>query len=404
MRELFSGRHGRVAAGLLIGEFVSAMQTLVIATIMPRVVADLHGLALYGFAFGSFLLANFIFLPFAGPWADRYGTRRILAVALSLLGVGLALASAAHSMAQFVGARFIEGSGAGLDYAASFAAIVKTFPERQRARMFSLVSTAWVVPAIIAPSSGALIATAYGWRWAFLGFVPCVAVAAALLLPAMGDRGAEHGVDPFGALRMLFSRATLYLKGRNAAFVAFAVLHAAFFGADAYVALLLTAVRGLSLTMAAFCITLGALGWCIASLFQPALLRRAGVHSLLICGALLGVVGCAGMISVALGAPPALAFVTWFLGGIGIGLGYPTLSLAGVTGVDEGEEGTVSSAMLLAAVLGMTGGVTLCGLPVTLAARGEFPLASGLLVTFTILCAAAFVLMTIVRRVPARVD
>lgn len=378
------------------------MQALVIATVMPRVVSDLHGLALYGFAFGSFLLANFIFLPFAGPWADRYGTRRILAIALSLLGAGLALASVAHSMAQLVGARFIEGSGAGLDYAASFAAIVKTFPAGLRARMFSLISTAWVVPALIAPPAGAFIATAYGWRWVFLGFVPLVALAAVLLLPAIQNERAEHEVDPFGALRMLFSRATLLLQGRNASFVAFAVLHAAFFGADAYVSLLLTAVRGLPLTTSGLCITLGALGWCAASFIQPALLRRTGVRPLVACGGIFGLVGCGGMIAVALGAPVALAFVTWVFAGLGIGLGYPTLSLVGVEGVDEGEEGTVSSAMLLGAVLGMTAGVTLCGLPVTLAARGHFPLSSGLLMTFSILCAAALALLAIVPRVPSR--
>lgn len=404
MLELFTGRHGRVAAGLLVGEFVSAMQALVVATVMPRVVADLHGLALYGAVFASFLIAQFVFLPFAGPWADRYGTRRILTIAFALLAAGLTLSSQAHSMLQLVLARFIEGSGAGMDYAVSFTAIVKTFPERQRAQMFSLISTAWIVPAILAPTIGAVIATAFGWRWVFLGFVPLVALASVLILPSLSDERAAQSVDPFGALRMLFSRATLLLRGRNSAFVAFGLLHASFLGADAYVALNLTAVRGLPLTSAGLCITLGALGWSSAALLQPALMRRVGARLLVAAGAAACVIAAIGMITVATGGSVALAFVAWFAGGAGVGLAYPTISLVGVADVDEGGEGAVSSAMLLAAMLGMAIGVVLCGIPVGASERWHFPLAHALVYTFAVAAAGAIALGATVARLPNRRD
>ena len=404
MLELFTGRHGRVAAGLLVGEFVSAMQALVIATVMPRVVADLHGLALYGLAFASFLLANFVFLPFAGPWADRYGTRRILSIAFLLLAIGLMLSSQAHSMLQLVLARFVEGSGAGFDYAASFTAIVKTFPEKHRARMFSLISTAWIVPAIFAPTIGALIATAFGWRWVFLSFVPLVALASVLILPSVSDEHGPRGIDPFGALRMLFSRATLLLRGRNSAFVSFALLHASFLGADAYVALNLTAVRGLPLTAAGLCITLGALGWSSAAFVQPPLLRRIGPRALVAAGAIACGIAASGMMAVAAGVPVFAAYFAWAIGGAGVGLAYPTISLLGVEDVDEGAEGAVSSAMLLAAMLGMTIGVVLCGIPVSASERFHFPLPRALVYAFAIAACTAAGLVLCVFRLPKRID
>ena len=402
MHSLFAGRRGRVAAGLLVAEFATATQALIVATIMPRVVADLHGLAVYGFAFGAFMAANFVSLPFAGPFADRYGYRRMLALAFVLIACGLLLAALAMNMLWFTGARFIEGCGAGLDYAISLAVIAKTFPEEQRPKIFALISAMWIVPALVGPVLGAFIATALGWRYVFALFLPLIAVSAALVLPALDARPSATGsVDAFASLRLLFSRKTLELAdARHASFVAFGVLHGAFFGADAYVALMLTAVRGLSLAMAGGCITLGALGWSAASGIQPPLLARFGARRLAMLGAVAGIAATLSMLAVALGAPVALAFAAWFCGGAGIGLGYPTLSLVVLAGADERTEGTISSALLLAAILGMTTGIVICGVPVTVAEHMGYPLRDALAVTFAIAAGSGFWLAAITRCLP----
>ena len=403
MRELLTGRRGPVAAGLVIFEFISATQALVVATVMPRVVADLHGLGLYWLAFGAYLAASFVFLPFAGPWADRYGTRRIMAIALTLVATGLIFAALARTMPEFIAARTLEGVGAGLDYAASFTAIVKTFSERERPAMFALVSTTWIVPGLISPTLGALIATAFGWRWVFIGFLPLLALTAILVLPSIDSARSELPVDPFGSLRLLFSRATLRFRGRNAAFGAFATLHAAFFGADAYVTLMLTSVRGLSLTVAGACVTCGALGWSGASSAQPKLLKRFGSQRLVLAGSALGLLATSGMLGVTNGAPAWIAFAAWTLGGAGVGIAYSTLSLVGVANSNEGGEGAITSAMLLAGMLGMVLGVTICGLPITVAERVHAPLATAVTWTFALAMGLSLALAAAALRVPREV-
>jgi MFS family permease len=385
LRQLFSGRLGRIAAGLLVAEFVAATQGLVIAAIMPRVVADLHGLAAYSLAFGSFFAAFLVVLPFAGPWSDRYGSRRTLAFALSVLALGLGLVAISPNMPFFVGARFVEGIGDGVDYAVSFAVIGKAFPDALRARMLSLTSAAWVVPAIVGPGLGAYVATAFGWRWAFAGFLPLVAIAAVLLLPAIDWRPAQQPADVLGALRLLFSRATLRANdGLHASFIAFALLHATFFGSDAYVALMLTAVRGLSLQLASACITLAAVGWSVVAVFAPALLARFGKARVVLFGAAACLLGGAGLLAVALGAAIPLAFVACTISGAGIGLTYPTLSAAAFGFAEPGDEGAVSSATLMAGIIGIIAGVLACGLSVALASRTGAPLATPLAYSFGI--------------------
>ena len=403
MRELFSGRRGRVAAGLLVAEFVAATQGLVIAAIMPRVVADLHGLAAYPLAFGSLFAAFFFVLPFAGPWADRYGTRRMLAIALGVLALGLGLVAIAPNMAAFAGARFVEGIGDGIDFAVSFAIVAKTFPDPLRARMFALTSAAWVVPAIVGPGLGAYVAGVAGWRWVFAGFLPLIAVAAGLILPALDSRPSDRRGDVWGALRLLFSRATLRASaGMHAAFVAFGLLHAAFFGADAYVALMLTEVRGMSLQLASVCITLGAVGWSVAAILAPALLGRFGRARVVFAGATACLAGALSLLAVALGAPVPLAFAGCLISGAGIGLGYPTLSVVTLGFSNDGDEGAVSSAALLAAIGGIIAGVLACGASLAVAARTGLPLQAALAYTFAVSALFATALAVVSPRINPR--
>jgi MFS family permease len=399
LQELFAGTRGRVAAGLLVSEFVAATQGLVIAAIMPRVVADLHGVGAYALAFGAFYAAFMIFMPFAGPLADRRGLRFVLSIGLGLLAAGLALVSVAPTMLSFVGARFVEGIGDGLDYALSFAVVAKAFPAHLRARMLSLNTTMWVVPGLFAPALGAYVAVTLGWRWAFAGLLPLIAVAAALILPALDVPASDAPSDPFAALRLLFSRATLRAApGLHAALAAFALLHAAFFGADAYVALMLTSVRGLSLQAASICITLAVLGWSCAAIAAPALLKRRGLARIVLLAAVASALGTAMLAAVALGAPVGLAFFAWYVGGAGMGLGYPTLSAAIVSEAPHGREGAVSSATASSALAGLLAGTLLCGLPVTAAAYLRVPYGVALAATFAIAAFLAAVLAAVAPR------
>jgi predicted MFS family arabinose efflux permease len=401
LREIFGGRRGRIAAGLLVAEFVAATQGLVIAAIVPRVTADLHGLAAYPLAFGSFFAALLVFLPFAGPWMDRYGARRMLAIGLAVMAAGLAAMALSPTMAFFIAGRFVEGAGDGIDYAVTFAVVAKTFRGPLRARMISLSSAMWIVPALVAPALGAYVTAAFGWRWAFAGFLPLIAIAAALMLPVIGARARPQGGDAFAALRLLFSYGTLVARaGMHAVFVAYALVYAAFFGIDAYVALMLTSVRGLSLQAASLCITLGAVGWSFASLAVPPLLSRARSTWIATAAAAAFVLGASGLIVVALGAPIPFAFAASTLAGAGIGLAYPTLSVLVLGFAQTGDEGTISSAALLAGVVGIVAGALLCGIPIAVAGHGYVALRDAMAAAFGIVALFALALALVSGRLP----
>jgi len=52
-RAVFAGARGRLTIGLLILEALVAIEIMVVATILPAVQADLHGLKLYGWIYAA---------------------------------------------------------------------------------------------------------------------------------------------------------------------------------------------------------------------------------------------------------------------------------------------------------------------------------------------------------------
>jgi MFS family permease len=188
-REVFTGGFGRLTLGLFLLEILAAVQALVVAAIMPAVSRDLGGLRLYGWAFSAAALATVLTIPIAGQVVDRIGPRKPLVVLLGVLAGGTLVAGLAPSMPILVAGRFLQGAGAGAQYAVGLGTVAKTYPENLRARVLALLSAAWVVPGLVGPAYGALLATTVGWRWAFFSVLPLMALAGWMVYPPMARLG-----------------------------------------------------------------------------------------------------------------------------------------------------------------------------------------------------------------------
>ena len=65
--------------------------------------------------------------------------------------------------------RALQGLGAGAIPAVGYVAIGRALPERLRAEMFAVLSTAWVLPGLLAPGIAGAVAELFHWRLVFLG-------------------------------------------------------------------------------------------------------------------------------------------------------------------------------------------------------------------------------------------
>ena len=171
---------------------------------------------------------------------------------------------------------------------------------------------------------------------------------------------------------------------------------------DAFLTLMLTRIRGLSLGVAGLAITIATVTWALGALWQS---NHAGDRPL---GWLVGVgttllfVGQAAVASTLwLQVPLAVAYLGWGVVGVGMGIAFATIPLAAMRVSESGEEGEELSAVLLMDMLGVATGAGLGGAAIALSDALDAPLRAGLGGAFALALAAALALLAITPRIPS---
>jgi MFS family permease len=438
-REVFAGARGRLTAGLLILEALVAIEFMVVATILPAVQRDLHGLDLYGWNYAALTLASFGTVPLAGRMTDRLGPRSVLGVAIGFYVAGLVVAATAPSMLVLVIARFVQGIGGGGLYVVSLATVAKTYPVRIRPRVMALLASMWILPGLLGPPVGAVLAETLGWRWAFVAPLPLIAFAAALVAPSLRQvRVSEDGsrlpvaaslvlmagagsllagltdlsawsiplvlggvAVTIPALRRITPPGTLTARrGLPAASAAAFLASAAFFATDGFLTLMLTETRGLSIGVAGVVLTASALSWAVGSWWQSRTIGRLGARLLTALGATMIGVGAAVVAAGLLDVPVVVPYLGWAIGSVGMGIVFPTIPLSVMGEAREGREAGELSSMILMDYLGVGIGAGLGGASVALADAGTLTIRGGLAGAFGVGIVAAVLLAVVARRLP----
>ena len=182
---IFGSEYRTASLGILLVVTLIAFEGMSVGAVMPAVSKDLNALDLYGMSFSAFLIAGLLANVVAGLWSDRRGHALPFLLGVSLFVVGMALAGAAGSKELFILARAVQGLGGGAVIVAIYVMIARVYVPAARPKVFAALSAAWVLPALIGPGVGGLIAETAGWRWVFYGIVPLVIPAMVMLLPAL---------------------------------------------------------------------------------------------------------------------------------------------------------------------------------------------------------------------------
>ncbi|MFB3739245.1 MAG: MFS transporter [Candidatus Velamenicoccus archaeovorus] len=440
-REVFAGARGRLTAGLLMLEMLVAVQILIVTTIMPAVRRDLGDVALYGWTFSASGLGQFAAIPIAGHALDRFGARKLLAVTLVVYGGGLVFAALAPSMLMLVFARLLQGVGGGAMYAVSLGTVAKTYPDDVRARVLALLAAMWILPGLVGPAIGALIASTVGWRWAFVVPIPILAVAAALVFPALsttadrearitllwplvlaiGAAGVLAGLTDLSiwsialigvglpialpALLRIVPEGTLRARpGLPAAAAAAFLLSVGFLAVDAFVPLMLTDVRGRSVAEAGIVVTLATVTWSLGSWWQSSVANRFALGRLVQIGTVLLFAGSLAVTIGMLDVPLVVPYAGWAVAGLGMGIAFPTIPLSVMNAAAGSEQAGHLSATLLMDTLGVAVGAGLAGASVAFAQATDSTLRSGLVGAFALGLVTMLVLLAIAMRIPPGVD
>lgn len=207
------GRTLVIYAGLMVTVLIAALDQTIVATALPRIVADIGGLSSYSWVFGGYLLLQTVTVPIYGKLGDIHGRRRMLMVAVSIFLVGSVLCGVAQNMPELVAFRCVQGTGAGGMIPLVVATVGDLVPPRERGRYQGVFGAAWAMASILGPAVGGTIVDHTTWRWIFYVNIPVgtVALTVVALTVQKPLKRRPHSLDYLGALLLAAGTGVLLL-------------------------------------------------------------------------------------------------------------------------------------------------------------------------------------------------
>lgn len=194
--------------GLAVGVFaggvgLQAMETFIGSTLLPSVVREIGGLELFAWNTTVFIVASIVAAIFAAVRPFGIGPRGSYVLAALGFAVGSLACGAAANMWIMLLGRAIQGFGAGLLTAMSYAMIRQVFPQALWGRAFALISSVWGVSTLVGPAVGGVFAALDAWRWAFWILVPAAGLLGLLAYRILPPRSDEQGMTSFPVIQIL---------------------------------------------------------------------------------------------------------------------------------------------------------------------------------------------------------
>lgn len=411
--EVFRGRAGVYTLLLNIGILFFAVDTFLINTLMPSIVADIGGVAFYAWAQMLYLIGSIMGAASYGPLRARIGGRLAIAAGGAIFALGVLGCSTAPAMGVLLVARLVQGTGGGLIFAGSMAFVSVLFEPRLRKYAIAATNVTWIAAAIIGPVQGGIFADFGWWRGAFLLYLPIGAaffIGVLWKIPKTADQAtadsrvlrfpiwrvgllglgvlcvASSGLAETAALRtaliVLAGLIVWYAFSRDAlaknrmfparplslsepvglAYWGHILVAAAYLAIAIYMPLVLTVLHGISPLYVGLANGIMSIGWSIAAALS------AGVHgsrerALVIAGPICLMLGSLGLALVAtLGAHFVWVLICAPVVGVGIGIFHVHMTVRAMGAARPGEESITASSLSTIRSLGLAFGAAVAGM------------------------------------------
>jgi EmrB/QacA subfamily drug resistance transporter len=172
---------GPILAAVMLATGLIAVDSTIIATAVPSIVADIGGFAQFPWLFSIYLLAQAVSVPVYGKLADLFGRKPVILFGIGLFLLGSVLCGAAWSMAALIGSRAVQGLGAGAIAPVAITIVGDIYSTEERAKAQGYIAGVWGIAAVVGPTLGGVLSEYASWRWIFFVNIPLCLLAAAML-------------------------------------------------------------------------------------------------------------------------------------------------------------------------------------------------------------------------------
>jgi len=203
----------RAIAGIMLALTLASLDGNIVGPALPKIVSDLGGLSHLSWVVTAFAVASTASTPLYGKLSDQYGRRPAFFVSIGLFLLGSVCCGAAHSMTELIGARAVQGAGAGGLIALSQTTIADLVSPRERGRYQGMVAAVFAVCSVAGPLLGGVITDEFSWPWIFYINLPVGIAALAILAITLPPHVQRHsrGIDLAGFGLMIGGTCTALL-------------------------------------------------------------------------------------------------------------------------------------------------------------------------------------------------
>ena len=170
-----------VVVGIVALVTLAAFENRAVSTILPTVVRELDGWALFGASTGAPLVTFTDRDGVVGRLDRPSGPRPVLLWGIAAFVVAQVVSGLAPTMAVFVAGRAASGAAEALIDTSLMVLVAQALPDALRAKVFASFAAAWILPSLLGPSLAGGIDALWGWRLVFVAPLLVVPVALALL-------------------------------------------------------------------------------------------------------------------------------------------------------------------------------------------------------------------------------
>ncbi len=159
-------------ACVTLAMFLGALGQTIVATALPRIVADVGGLDRYVWVATAYMVAATVAMPITGGLSDLYGRKPLFIAGLIVFLAGSVLLGMIGSMNEIIAFRALQGLGGGVIVACSLATVADLSPPEQRGKYQGLLAGVYGIASVVGPVVGGFITDHYSWNGIFLFNAP----------------------------------------------------------------------------------------------------------------------------------------------------------------------------------------------------------------------------------------
>ena len=416
--DLMRGGRGVFTVLLNLAIILHGVNTFVLSTVMPSVIADIGGAAYYAWPAMVYLIGTIVGASGGAPVRAVLGRRHGYVASGLVFVAGSAVAALAPNMALLLAGQLLQGFGGGLLLSQSMALVREIYEGALRGRALAVINAAWVAAAMIGPAEAGFFAAVGWWRGAFWVAIPVALLVCALAsryVPASDDPGKRTGL-PVGRLGLiaaavlcvagagqiasvpagialvaaacLLVRFTLGLDGKSdnplyprralspftdvgAAYWMFMMLAFTQVAPSVFLPLLLGVLHDVPALWIGYYNMLMSFAWSAGSIAVAHVTRRGTTRRAALLGFAISTVGLAGMAAGVASHPLWLLAVWSIVVGLGIGISN-VLAITWLMSISaEGEESLTASAIPAIRSLGLAFGAAAIGLITNASGLGD---------------------------------